>query len=408
MGNLYLKEVELDDLGLLIDYNNDFKKHYPDMKFSINEDTFIDWYNKLKKTRENENSMHLFPYWLMKDEKAIGQPILKTNIEVDDEFNKYGGHISYVIAPSYRKKGYGTECLHLVLEKCKELGLKEVMLGCDDRNIGSSSIIENNYGILKDTCIYNGEAKTQIGKFFRRYVIDVEESLKKYERKEPIKKATLKEICNLNRENLDDFLINNMQNNVGEETLRFSELIGDINDIEDIANFYKVFIQEFKPDKNREVEKFKRTTEEIVKSRICSGCNDAGLVLSTILRLKGIPTVFVSSGHIDWAKDLQEQNENARSVRGHIFLEIYLNDKWYLFDSMAGKIYDNYDYNNLSLPNGYYAFRKTLNNCNFGAYTLKDNNQIMSEAFKNFDLKEYDESNYECIDLRLIDNRKIR
>lgn len=398
MDNLYLKEVELDDIDLLIEYNNDFKKHYPDMKFSINEDTFKDWYNKLKKTRESENMMHVFPFWLMKENKAIGLPILKTNIEANKEFAKYGGHISYVIAPSYRKQGYGTECLHLALEKCQEFGLKEVMLSCNDRNIGSSSIMENNYAVLKDTCIYNGKAF--VGEFARRYVIDVEESLRKYGRKEPVKKATLKEICNLNRENLDDFLINHMQNEVGEETLRFSELIADINDIEDISNLYKIFTDEFKPDKNNEVEKFKRTTEEIVKSRICLGCNDAGLVLGTILRLKGIPTVFVSSGHIDWIKNLQEQNESAKSVRGHIFLEIYLNDKWYLFDSMAGKIYDNYDYTNLSLPNGYYAFRKTLNNYNFGAYTLKDNNQIMRETFKNFDLKEYNEPNYECIDLK--------
>lgn len=399
MDNLYLREIEPNDTHILLEYNNNFKKYFPNMKFNINEETFPNWVNKMKDSQKDPNVMHVFPYWLMKDAKVIGMPILKTNIEANEMYKRYGGHISYVILPSYRKKGYGTICLHLELEKCKELGLKEVLVTCDDRNKGSINIIENNYGVLMDTCICNDNGSNH-GKLFHRYMIDIEKSLSLYEQNAPKTESSLEQLCNIDRTNKNDFLINNMQNEVGEEVLKFSEMIGTINGIEDIASLYKIFMKEFKPDKNNELEKFKRTTEEIVESRICSGCTDAGLVLGTILRLKNVPTIFVSCGHIDWIKNLQEQNEIAKLVHGHIFLEIYLNNKWYLFDSMNGYIYDNYDYNNLSLPGGYYAFRKTLNNYNFGAYTTKDNNQIMRETFRNFDLKKYEEPKYECINLR--------
>ena len=211
----------------------------------------------------------------------------------------------------------------------------------------------------------------------------------------------------IDRDNLEDFLVNEGQNKVGEETLKFASLIGQINSIGDVANLYKIFKEVFTKDVNNEIKKFERTSEEIFKSRIYSGCNDAGLILSTILRIKKIPTIFVSTACIDWVLELQSGSEEARLVKGHIFLEIYLNNKWYLFDSMAGKIYDNYDYNNLSLPSNCYVFDKGLNNYNFGAYTLSDNQRIMRDIFKNFDVKKYTKPIYPCTSLKEIVSSKI-
>ena len=177
MENLYLKEVEFEDLELLIEYDKDFKKHFPNKKSSINKDTFESWLKKLKQSQEDSSKMHLFPYWIMKDDKAIGLLVIKTNIKA--------------------------------LEKCKTLGLDKVFVSCDDKNIASANIIENNYGILHDVCIYNGEQKRK-GDLYRRYLIDVNESLMLYEQKNKRIKTTLKQICNLDRSNLDDFLINSM------------------------------------------------------------------------------------------------------------------------------------------------------------------------------------------------------
>ena len=110
----------------------------------------------------------------MKDNKVIGQTILKTNIEVDEMWKNIGGNISYVIIPSNRKKGYGTKCLNLALQKCKELGLKDVLISCSINNIASKKVIENNYGILRDI-VYNYSNDQEY-----RYDINIDESLKSF------------------------------------------------------------------------------------------------------------------------------------------------------------------------------------------------------------------------------------
>ena len=48
-------------------------------------------------------------------------------------------------------KGYGTKMLSMALTYCKEtLNLHKVLITCDDDNIGSIRVIENNGGILEN------------------------------------------------------------------------------------------------------------------------------------------------------------------------------------------------------------------------------------------------------------------
>ncbi len=83
----------------------------------------------------------------------------------------FGGNIGYGINPKYWKQGYGTKMLELGLEKAKDL-IKEdkVLITCDDDNIGSSKVIENNSGILENKVknIIDGEEI-----FTRRYWINL-------------------------------------------------------------------------------------------------------------------------------------------------------------------------------------------------------------------------------------------
>ncbi len=388
MNKVYLKRVISDNKGLMDIYNNDFIKNIPNVNLGMRQSNFSGWLDMLA-----QNEMEVIPFLLMGNNNPVGLTILRIDIDKDETYKKYGGHISYEIAPSYRGKGYGTLLCHLALEECQKFGLEEVMITCDERNIGSINIIENNYGVLRDVCIDPPHKYSVL----RRYTVNIKDSLQKYEEKAPKVKPSLKEICNIDRSNLNDFLINTMQNVVGLATIEFADMVGEIKSLDDVERLHNIFVNTFALDRDNKIDKFSRITEDIIKSKIYSGCNDAGLVLGAILRIKGIPTVYVHSAHINWISDLQQKNENAKIIRGHVFLEIYLNDKWYLFDSANGKIYDNYDYCNLSLPNGYYAFRKALNNYNYGAYSLQDNNRIMSKTFEDFDLSNYNEPNYNCI-----------
>lgn len=207
---------------------------------------------------------------------------------------------------------------------------------------------------------------------------------------------------NIERNNLKKFLINEGQNEVGPCMKDFSNLIGKVESIKDLSIMWKKYMKEILRDKENKVHKFERTSEEIFKEKIWSGCSDVGTSFAPILRMKGIPTIYLQSASINWIKDLNENNEDARMVRGHIFLEIYLNDEWLLFDPTNGYIYLGYDFNNLSLPNSYYAFSKSLNGHELGHITLKDNNEIMRNLFLNFNIESYNDPKYEQIDLREI------
>lgn len=62
----------------------------------------------------------------------------------------YGGHIGYNIRPSERRKGYGKLICRLGIEEARKLGIGDILITCDDDNIGSCKIIEANGGQLQD------------------------------------------------------------------------------------------------------------------------------------------------------------------------------------------------------------------------------------------------------------------
>ncbi|SDY02728.1 GNAT family N-acetyltransferase [Paenibacillus sp. CF384] len=57
-----------------------------------------------------------------------------------------GGHIGYGIIPSERRKGYAAQLLALSLQETDALGIREVLVICDQDNIGSERTILRNGG----------------------------------------------------------------------------------------------------------------------------------------------------------------------------------------------------------------------------------------------------------------------
>lgn len=58
----------------------------------------------------------------------------------------WGGHIGYSVLYEERRKGYATEMLRQVLIKCKEFGLNQILITCDEGNIASQKVILANGG----------------------------------------------------------------------------------------------------------------------------------------------------------------------------------------------------------------------------------------------------------------------
>ena len=91
-------------------------------------------------------------FWLIDQDHFIGE--IGIRHELTPALRKYGGHIGYEIRWSETRKGYGTQMLRMALPYCREeLHLEKVLITCDDDNIGSRKIIENNGGILEDKII---------------------------------------------------------------------------------------------------------------------------------------------------------------------------------------------------------------------------------------------------------------
>ncbi|MBI4234852.1 GNAT family N-acetyltransferase [Candidatus Peregrinibacteria bacterium] len=118
----------------------------------------------MKQTRNNEKGKGLSEsfvpsttYWLIDNDEFVGH----TNIrhKLNEHYRKIGGHIGYYIRPSARKKGYGTKILKLALKKARRLGLKKVLITCDESNIASQKVIEKNKGKFQDKIPSDPEPK---------------------------------------------------------------------------------------------------------------------------------------------------------------------------------------------------------------------------------------------------------
>lgn len=81
------------------------------------------------------------------DRKIIGMIDIRHHI-CHPFLAEYAGHIGYAVRPSERRRGYAAEMLTLALGYAKQLGLEQVMLGCNTDNVGSAKTIERCGGLL--------------------------------------------------------------------------------------------------------------------------------------------------------------------------------------------------------------------------------------------------------------------
>ena len=87
-------------------------------------------------------------YFAIVSGRIIGTIALRHYL--NDELLQSGGHIGYAIRPLERRKGFATQMLGLVLEKCRAMGIAKALVTCDKDNIASAKTIINNGGVLAD------------------------------------------------------------------------------------------------------------------------------------------------------------------------------------------------------------------------------------------------------------------
>ena len=70
---------------------------------------------------------------------------------------------------------------------------------------------------------------------------------------------------------------------------------------------------------------------ELFESKIYYGCHSAALVISSILREFGFPTVMIETASIVWAKAYNAGTSQGFS--GHVMTEVYVDNRWILLDN---------------------------------------------------------------------------
>lgn len=83
-------------------------------------------------------------FWLVQGDDYIGRTSVRHTL--NDSLRQFGGHIGYEIRPSRRQQGYGMHICRLALEEARRLGLRRVLITCDEHNTASRRIIEANGG----------------------------------------------------------------------------------------------------------------------------------------------------------------------------------------------------------------------------------------------------------------------
>jgi predicted acetyltransferase len=86
-------------------------------------------------------------YIILVDEEVAGTICIRHHLT--PELEVFGGHVGYAIKPSERRKGYAKGALKLLLELYQN-DFSEILIMCEDSNIGSNKVIIDNGGTLID------------------------------------------------------------------------------------------------------------------------------------------------------------------------------------------------------------------------------------------------------------------
>jgi predicted acetyltransferase len=86
--------------------------------------------------------------WLMGEEEYLARIAIRHRLT--DRLRQAGGHISYDVRPSARRRGFATMMLREALPIARGLGITAALLTCDIGNVASRRVIERAGGMLQD------------------------------------------------------------------------------------------------------------------------------------------------------------------------------------------------------------------------------------------------------------------
>ncbi len=140
------------------------------------------------------------------------------------------------------------------------------------------------------------------------------------------------------------------------------------------------------------------TVDELLAERRLGGCHDHGLVYAAVVRELGYPAIMARTVGIAWVKRFQAGEQGPQV--GHLFVEVFLADKWVLIDPTNGRyVEDGYDPANPVIPLkgqvagsddelfGFYVECKGIDTWAFGIHSPDESRQAKKEFARQLNLE---------------------
>jgi len=170
----------------------------------------------------------------------------------------------------------------------------------------------------------------------------------------------------------EKYLIPGLQSKISSQDMIESLKVEfkEINGLEGLRDIY-LWLHDFSTYKGGGKLIGKTNIDQLLKSRKLSGCSDNALVFSAVARYLGYPTVMVDTAGLEWGEKYQAGL--TTSYVGHVFVEVYISDKWIIIDPTSGKFIREYDIYNPIIPittgdenTGFYALLKGKDMWDYG------------------------------------------
>ncbi len=140
--------------------------------------------------------------------------------------------------------------------------------------------------------------------------------------------------------------------------------------------------QYFTYDRWFKTQAFMRTADELYESRVLGGCSDYALAQITLFRAVRIPARMVVTANVDWI--YQYLKNPLTMTEGHSFIEVFLEDRWYLVDSTYRYFFSEYDPGLPSYPHGEYFCKRGIDFWDIGIKSLEDMDRILRGLALNY------------------------
>ena len=160
INNIKLVKLSYQYKQQLFDMMNEWiayrKEFIPYSIFKNNYHDFDYYINNLEVHEELHGIVPNSTFFCLDIDRNIFVGAVDIRHYLNEKLLKIGGHIGVGIRPSERRKGYATAMICLALDECKRLNIKQILMTCNKKNVGSVKSIINNGGILENEIINNG------------------------------------------------------------------------------------------------------------------------------------------------------------------------------------------------------------------------------------------------------------